>query len=83
MPNRAWAALRRRLLEAVGYRCEGCGLAGKLEVHHLDGNRSNDATGNLRVLCVDCHRAEHDTRGPGAREWAEWVRELRGSGGDR
>jgi hypothetical protein len=30
-----------------------------LEVHHVDGNRSNNAVENLAVLCPICHRERH------------------------
>lgn len=43
-------------------RCELCGEDGtraKLEVHHKDGNKRNDALENLQVLCVHCHRDIH------------------------
>ncbi len=42
-------------------KCTGCGLGdwlGKplvLEVDHIDGNPSNNAPENLRLLCPNCH----------------------------
>lgn len=34
---------------------------GRLEVAHLDGNRTNNSIDNLRRLCVSCHK-KHDYR---------------------
>jgi len=28
-----------------------------LEVHHIDGDRSNNEPENLRIICPNCHRA--------------------------
>jgi 5-methylcytosine-specific restriction endonuclease McrA len=40
-----------------GRRCTVCGATEDLEVHHRDGDPSNDALDNLRSLCPDCHEA--------------------------
>ncbi len=31
------------------------------QVHHVDGNPSNNCVDNLKVVCVDCHRRIHST----------------------
>ncbi len=49
---------RERALREYGPKCRGCGyceLEGMLDVHHLDGDRSNNILSNLIVLCVFCH----------------------------
>ena len=71
--------MRRRLLDAAGWRCSSCGLAGRLELHHVvpveDGG--DDSEDNLRVLSRPCHFAAHG-RGPSPIRAArqEWRREL-------
>ena len=41
-------------------KCEECGFIPKhkcqLDVHHKDGNHSNDDIKNLQTLCANCHR---------------------------
>jgi len=45
------------------WRCERCGHAHDTEagytltIHHLDGDKSNDADWNLACLCQRCHLA--------------------------
>lgn len=55
--------LRKRLVKE-GYKenkCESCGTEewlGKklpLELHHIDGNHSNNRLDNLLILCPNCH----------------------------
>lgn len=55
-----------RLRRQNGWKCEGCGrifdsdrLRRFLDVHHVDGDRSNNSRANLKVLCVGCHARQH------------------------
>jgi 5-methylcytosine-specific restriction endonuclease McrA len=51
-----------RALERAGFQCESCGydkIRGVLEIHHIDGDRSNNKMSNLSVLCPTCHKEEH------------------------
>lgn len=51
------------------YRCEVCGIVewnGKpitLQLHHIDGDRLNNALKNLQVLCPNCHSQTDNFRG--------------------
>jgi hypothetical protein len=56
----AFQAERQRRLELIGH-CERCERTAKgYELHHLDGDRANNAPENLQLLCVPCHkRAEY------------------------
>lgn len=55
--------IRRYLLEKCGCKCEKCGWGKKneftetipLEIHHIDGDYTNNKEGNLQVLCPNCH----------------------------
>jgi endogenous inhibitor of DNA gyrase (YacG/DUF329 family) len=55
--------LRDYLLEEANYKCQKCGwgkvnpFTGKipLQIHHIDGNCTNNSKDNLIVLCPNCH----------------------------
>ena len=39
--------------------CAKCGFTGdpcQLDVHHIDGNHTNNSVDNLETLCANCHR---------------------------
>lgn len=79
-----WRALRARLLEAAGYRCQKCGKAGRLEVDHKKPWRDNPDIDfydpdNLQVLCVSCHAQKTRAENPRLQRdntWVEFVNEL-------
>ena len=60
----SYRRLRRRILDERGWRCEDCGRAGRLELHHViaveDGG--DDSPDNLKVLCRPCHCAAASRR---------------------
>ena len=51
----------RELAKRPGANCARCGSTRRLQVHHRDENRLNNAPDNHEVLCVSCHRVHHAT----------------------
>jgi predicted nucleic acid-binding Zn ribbon protein len=55
--------IREYLLDKAQYKCELCGFEGYnqktgktiLQIHHKDGNSSNNTPENLLVICPNCH----------------------------
>jgi 5-methylcytosine-specific restriction endonuclease McrA len=50
-------------------KCEVCGLGNQyngkpltLELHHIDGNNTNNNFDNLQILCPNCHSQTHTYR---------------------
>src|SRR5713101_1982427 len=56
-----YEALKNEVLERGGWRCQDCGSAKMLEVHHVRprSQLGHDTSGNLITLCMDCHRHGH------------------------
>ena len=74
---RAWARLRRRVLDAYDWRCGcGCGRIAE-EVHHVNGDRRDNRERNLLPLAKCCHLRLHDplTGQPDAQAWRDLIRE--------
>ncbi|MBA2617887.1 MAG: HNH endonuclease [Rubrobacter sp.] len=59
MAKRRTATERRRLVYKKGM-CERCGFRAshpsQIDVHHVDGDRTNDVPSNWQSLCANCHR---------------------------
>jgi 5-methylcytosine-specific restriction endonuclease McrA len=57
----SYEALKNEVLERDGWRCQDCGSAKMLEVHHVQprGKLGHDTSENLITLCVDCHARWH------------------------
>ena len=52
--------LRRMATKSMPIRCLRCGFnefIEAIEIHHIDGDRTNNDPGNLCALCANCHRA--------------------------
>lgn len=53
--------LKNHLIKDKGHQCENCLLTEwqkcsiVLEVHHRDGDRTNNDFSNLQLLCCNCH----------------------------
>jgi hypothetical protein len=54
-------ALKMRLLEVRGKKCERCDYNKYeiLQVHHQDRDRNNNNLSNLALICPNCHTEEH------------------------
>lgn len=63
--------IRKYLLRKTNYCCERCGwgeqnpftLTIPLEIHHKDGDFTNNSENNLEVLCPNCHSLTENYRG--------------------
>jgi 5-methylcytosine-specific restriction endonuclease McrA len=57
----AYAELSRQVLVRDSWRCQNCGRASELQVHHLRFRSAlgDDSLENLITLCVDCHASIH------------------------
>ena len=55
------SAYRTKAMEAFGCKCADCDtrLEFLLEVHHVDGDRTNNELNNLEVVCANHHKARH------------------------
>ena len=57
------SAIRRYILEKNQYKCENCGTSyvnpytnnSILQIHHIDGDCTNNKEDNLQLLCPNCH----------------------------
>jgi len=47
--------LKKEIKELYNYECGECGLTENLEVHHIDGDFTNNEKSNLKYLCKKCH----------------------------
>jgi len=55
-----WARKRRLAIKKADFRCERCGSAVNLEVHHLTYDRlGHELLTDLVVLCHNCHSTIH------------------------
>jgi 5-methylcytosine-specific restriction endonuclease McrA len=56
-----WKVRRLRALRDADGKCQKCGKAKGLEVHHLRyTNLGAEPPEDLAVLCLDCHVQEHE-----------------------
>jgi hypothetical protein len=57
----SYRALHRKVLERDGWKCQHCGRATELEVHHIRFRSAlgHDEPDNLITLCSECHRDVH------------------------
>lgn len=49
------AACEKRAIKNRKDHCERCGGTERLEIDHIDSDRSNNNPDNLQTLCKNCH----------------------------
>jgi len=52
----------KRLTQEAG-KCSRCGATKRLDIHHKDRDKKNQAPENREVLCHRCHMQEHAKAG--------------------
>lgn len=63
------STLKPHLIKQRGHKCESChnhtwkNQLIPLEVHHIDGNASNNTITNLQLVCCNCHALTNNYRG--------------------
>lgn len=67
---------REKAFDEHGRECciEGCLESGDVEVHHVDGDRTNNDAENLVPICVHHHKRVH---GPPGRDYIDEIQLLR------
>lgn len=56
-PRKSIPKKTKILLENTrGFECEVCRITEYHDIHHIDGNPSNNMLENLRMVCIKCHR---------------------------
>lgn len=63
---------RQKCLNAKGEKCIICGEMEEVIVHHVDGDRANNALSNLIPLCRYCHTGIHRQR----ENYEHWTKKL-------
>lgn len=58
-----WPEVSAGFRARAGFRCESCHVDLRketylLHTHHINGDKCDNAFGNLKSLCADCHRKE-------------------------
>jgi hypothetical protein len=60
---------KKHLIKELGHKCEKCLISIwydkpiPLEVHHINGDRTNNSLENLQLLCPNCHACTENWRG--------------------
>ncbi len=53
------SSYRRKALEEYGEKCGNCGATEAIEIHHRNGDRTDNRLENLLPLCSNCHEKLH------------------------
>ena len=76
MRSRAWVKKRQEAFAKYGLRCSVCRTEYDLQVHHKTYLRlGHERLTDLCILCDDCHRLHHESKGRLTRLDAE-LREI-------
>ena len=63
------SSIKPHLINERGHQCEECTRVSwgvspiPLELHHVDGDNTNNQEGNLQLLCPNCHALTDNYRG--------------------
>jgi hypothetical protein len=55
---------REKCLQAKGHYCHICGTNESIQVHHIDGQKTNNQLSNLLPVCTKCHTKIHAEKSP-------------------
>lgn len=62
-----WSEVSKDYREQKNYTCESCGIEMNdvlghpyCHVHHIDRDKTNNSTSNLKCLCIECHSKVDD-----------------------
>jgi len=58
--SRSWSYKVLERSNKIKDQCQICKEKGKIQIHHIDGNKNNNQLKNLGVVCSYCHFAIHD-----------------------
>ncbi len=62
-PDPSRDAYRKRAYPMRKDRCESCGVAERLSIHHDNRNWRDNSPDNIKTLCTSCHTSLHHARG--------------------
>jgi len=70
------SALRRRILERDGYKCQLCGATSNLNVHHINYDKNDNSFNNLLTLCKGCNAKMNFNRSYWQVYWSNLIKKL-------
>ena len=61
--------IRGRCFDEYDEECDHCGSGEDVDVHHIDGDATNNNIENLIPLCRSCHKKVHYKHGTHQKYW--------------
>ena len=58
---------KEQVFDKCNRQCVSCNKQEDLQIHHIDGDRSNNRLNNLEVRCYTCHKKLHKMQGHSGR----------------